>query len=302
MRMRVWGQTMALPTLPNDSNLASIKAEDRFTRSRLEVHPLTVGLAAALAQFINTKWQTALLLEFKLEDDLALATARIHYADLVLNGLVKKLDTSLLLITNKDRTAPLYAQFFGNQRPFQVAAGILGPQLETMRGWVSLLLDSAHDSLKALGTEVDLAVKQADTAVADKKAAENAILVFTTTGERRNVIDDYNALRKITYGELGKLQHQNPDLPNDFADSFFRHESRRNDDKLSPEQLKQKIDALTAQKETLQKKLDDALARQKAEMEQKEADEQRRLEIEVKKKERDELDASIKKMEASLKK
>jgi hypothetical protein len=293
---------MALPTLPNDSNLANIKDEDRFTRSRLEVHPLTVVLAASLAQFINTNWQTALLLEFKLEDDLARASARIHYADQVLNTLVKKLDTSLLLLTNKDRTAPLYAQFFGNQRPFQVAAGILGPQLETMRGWVALLLGSVHDSLKALGTEIDLAVKQADAAVAAKTTAENALLVFTTTGERRKVIDDYNALRKSTYGELGKLQHQHPDLPNDFADSFFRHESRRNDDKLSPEQLKQKIDALAAQQETLQKKLDDALARQKADAEQKEADEQRRLEIEIKKKARDELDLSIKKLEAEFKK
>jgi hypothetical protein len=290
----VTATNMALPTLPSDTNLATINEEDRVTRCHLQVNPMTAALAAPFAAFIGTNWRNALLLEMQLEDDLALASARILHADRVLNGLVKKVDTTLLLLTGKDRTAALYVQFFGQQRPFQVAAGILGPQLETMRGWVSLLLGSAHDALKALGAEVDQAVKDADAAVAAKKTAENALLVFATTGEGRKVIDDYNALRKSTYGELGKLQHQNPDLPNDFADSFFRHESRRGDDKLSPEQLKQQ--------ETLQKKLEAALARQKAEMEQKEADEQRRLALEAKKKEREELDAAIKKMEAEMKK
>jgi hypothetical protein len=36
--------------------------------------------------------------------------------------LVKKLDTTLLLITNKARTAPLYVQFFGHQREDHVHA------------------------------------------------------------------------------------------------------------------------------------------------------------------------------------
>ncbi len=293
---------MALPTLANDTTLVAINDEDRFTRCNLQVNPVTTALAAPFATFIGTNWRTALLLEIQLEDDLALASARILQADRVLNVLVKKVDTTLLLLTNKDRAAALYIQFFGQQRPFQVAAGILGPQLETMRGWVSLLLGSSHDALKALGAEVDQAVKEADAAVAAKKAAENALLVFATTGEGRKLIDDYNALRKSTYGELGKLQHQNPDLANDFADSFFRHESRRNDDKLSPEQLKQKIEGLAVQQETLQKKLEAALVRQKAEMDQKEAEEQLRVELEAKKREREELNAAIKKMEADLKK
>jgi len=139
---------MSLPTLPPDITLVTLKDdEDNFSRSKLEAHPLTVTLAVPFTNFINTVWQTAFLRELQLDYDLALASARIHQADRVLNTLVKKVDTTLLLITNKDRTAPLYVQFFGHQRPFEVAAGILGPQLETMRGWVPLLQGSSHTSL-----------------------------------------------------------------------------------------------------------------------------------------------------------
>src|SRR5262249_4654518 len=150
------------------------KEEDNLTRSTLEANPLTAPLALPLADFIDQVWEPAHLKEISLDYNLSQATARVLYADSALNGLVKKLDSALLMLTNKDRTAPMYVLYFGAQRPFEVAAGILGPQLETMRGWIGLLSASQDKTLQAIGDEIQAAVTVADAAVSAKAAAENA--------------------------------------------------------------------------------------------------------------------------------
>jgi hypothetical protein len=294
---------MAITTISNDISLSDIKEEeDDLTRGKLKVNPLTAALAVPFTIFMTQTWQPARLKEEALVHDLVVATQRVLYADFVLNGLVKKLDGALLMLTNKDRTAPIYLVYFGSQRPFEVAAGILGTQLETMRGWVPLLAASSEPALKAIGDEIKVAVDAADAAVKEKATAENALLVFKTTGERAQVIEAYNALRKVTYGELGKIKHEHPELPNDFADTFFRHESKRNDDKLSPEQLQMKIDSLAAQMAVLEQKRQAILDKQKADAEAKVlADQkQRQAALDAKKKEMEDLASTIKKMEDDL--
>jgi hypothetical protein len=293
---------MAIVTISNDDPLSFIKEEDNITRSNLEANPLTVSLAVPFSNFLTQTWQPVRLKEEALEYALALATARILYADSVLNGLVKKLDSALLMITNKDRTALLYVQFFGAQRPFEVAAGVLGPQLEKMRNWVPLLAASPHATLKAIGTEIESAVAMADAAVKAKATAESDLLMFETTGERAQLIDAYNALRKSTYGELGKIKHQHPELPNDFADTFFRHESKRAEDRMSLDQLQTKIDTVAAQLAVLEKKRQAMLEKMKADADAKiELERKQKLDaLEAKKKEREALDAHIAKLEGEL--
>lgn len=291
---------MAISTISNDTALSTIKDEDNFTRSTLEVNPLTTALSVPFADFMDQKWQPMHLKELELDYALALGTARVLHADTVLNGLVKKLDGALLMLTGKDRTAPLYSLYFGAQRPFEVAAGILGPQLETMRAWIPLLKASSDTTLQAIGAEVKAAVAAADDAVKVKADAESALLVFNTTGERPHLVATYNALRKGTYGELGKIKHEHPELPNDFADTFFRHEGKRADDKLSPDQVQTKIDALKVQQATLEKKRQALLDKEKADAEARLLLEEKQAAIEAKKKEKSALDAAIRKMESEL--
>jgi hypothetical protein len=280
--------------------LLFIKEEDNTTQSNLEANPLTEALAVPLAQFITQTWQPVFLMELGLEYALVLANARVLHADAVLNGLVKKLDGALLMLTNKDRAAPRYMLYFGDQRPFEVAAGILGPQLETMRAWIPLLAGSLEATLQAIGDEIKIAVAEADAAVKAKADAESALLVFRTTGERAQLVNQYNALRKSTYGELGKIKHQHPELPNDFAETFFRHEGKRVEDKMSPEQLQTRIEALKAQQAILEKKRQAKLDKQKEEADARIELEQKQAAIEAKKKDREALDAEIRQMEAAL--
>jgi hypothetical protein len=289
---------MAIATILKSRSLLYIKADDNLTRSNLEANPLTAALAVPLADFMIQRWQPTHLKEMTLEYALSLATARVAYADTVLNELVKRLDGALFMIT-KSRTAALYLQYFGAQRPFEVAAGILGPQLETMRGWIGPLLASPEPTLKAVGEEIKAAVAAADAAVQAKADAENALLVFRMTGERTQLVDEYNALRKVTYGELGKIKHQHPGLPNDFAETFFRHEGKRLEDKISLDQMEAKIDALNAQQKALEKKRDARIEKQKQD-EEAAALEQKQAALEAKRKEKEALEAEIRKMENEI--
>ncbi|MFO0590895.1 MAG: hypothetical protein U0441_25350 [Polyangiaceae bacterium] len=294
---------MAISTISNDTTLSSIKEEDNHTRASLSAHPLTAALAAPYATFISQTWEPVVSQERALEYALAFATARVLYADSVLNVLVHKLDSALLMLTGKDREALLYTRYFGDKRPFEVALGVLGPQLETMRGWIpDLMAPQQQPLLQAIGAEIQAAVADADSAVAAKLAADNAITAFRSTGPRAQLVSEYNALRKQTYGALGKMRHEHPELPSDFADSFFRHDMSRNLDRLSAEQLQAKIDAVTAQKNALEKKRDARLAQQKAEADAKAAVEQKQIAaaLDAKKKQKAALDADIAKMEAQV--
>jgi hypothetical protein len=293
---------MPISTLPNDSPILSVKENDDVTRSTLEANPLTAALAVPLADFMIQTWQPTYLSALALDYALAVAHARELYADVVCNGLVYKLDGALLMLTNKDRSAPIYVQYFGAQRPFEVCAGILGPQLETMRSWISPLTSSSNATLQAIGGEIKVAVGDADAAVTAKAAAKSAILVFETTGERALMIAAYNALRKVTYGALGQIKHLHAELPNDFADTFFRHEGKRAVDKMSPDQLQAKADALEAQATALKQKRQAILDKQKADEEAKLELEKKQAALDAKLKDKQALDAEIKKMEDDLKK
>lgn len=121
------------------------------------------------------------------------------YADLLLNDLVKKLNVALPMLTGKNRNAPLYTFYFRAARPFEVAAGILGPQLETMRGWFPEPKKSTDATLQSIGKGIELAVTKADAAVQAKADAEAAIKVFETTGERFRLV---NPQQRPSQGDL----------------------------------------------------------------------------------------------------
>jgi hypothetical protein len=98
-----------------------------------------------------------------------------------------------------------------------------------MRGWLPSLKDAASAGLRALGDQLKPAVEQADLAVTALSTARQRNRDFRTIGERKAFIDATNALRKSTYGALAELPHKHPEknLPNTFAESFFKRTTRR---------------------------------------------------------------------------
>lgn len=291
---------MAVQTLDRDAAFSLVQNHTDVTQSRLEANPLTAALAAPFADFRKNRFVPTFLASLVIDYAVAQGRAQVFYTDTVLNGLVQKLDHALLILVKNDRSAPLYQKYFGQQRPSDVVAPLLGPQLETMRDWISSLLAQPHASLQAIGAEIKAAVAAADAAVQVKKGAEGAQSDFAQSGDRAQMIDAYNALRKSTFGKLGEIQHQNPQLPTNFPDTFFLHEMRKRDDKLSAEQIQGKIDAMKEDLATWQKKLEKAQAREQAEADEKAQQAAAAAALADKRKQAEALAAEIKKLEGEV--
>jgi hypothetical protein len=291
---------MPIETFPNNKSLDYIKWNDNTTRSNLQANPLTSSLAEAFADFMAQRWQPTYLKELSLEYALSLASARAAYAHGVLNGLVKKLDGALFVVT-KNRGSLLYQQYFGAKRPHEVIDMRLEAQVEVMRGFIASLQASKVTALAALGDEIKTAVEAAETAVKGRDDAQSTLRTFRLTGERAQLVADYNALRKKTYGELGKIRHEHPELPNDFAETFFHHRKRTTEETLSPEEMSTKIEELKAQQAALEEQRAAAIAEQKHQEEEAAKLAQKQAALEEKKKEKEALEAEIKKMESEIK-
>jgi hypothetical protein len=95
--------------------------------------------------------------------------------------------------------------------------------------------------------------------------ASSANRQFRDIGARKQFIDKVNAARKQTHGELSKLPFQQLGLPTDFADQFFRPETRADEEEEEEtiDTVKASIadlDAQLTEKKTRLKKLEDEAA------------------------------------------
>lgn len=266
---------MGIPTIDYDSSLELVLDELAYTRARLKAHPLTAALAADFDAF-QPKWMAVFTQEIGLRAERQDAAARVIAADDDLDDLSDGLSKALLIITKGNRGDPLYKLYYGDKRPSDLKRPTLGPQLETMRGWTPSLVASPHAMLTDYGTQLQDKVGVADDAVATAASAEQKSRAFRTVGERKALIDDFNALRKATYGKLAEMPHTQPaaKLPASFADRFFRHGTWTPPEKpATSAELAAEIAAKQAEVEALQAELaktkadEDADAQAKAQAE-----------------------------------
>lgn len=270
---------MTLPTLAPDSTVSTLRAEVVYTHSRLLAHPFAAPHALDFTAIL-AECTKAAADEHALEDAVTTATAQIDGSDDALDSFVDALSNAILLENDNNRSAPEYVQYFGNKRPYEIKRPVLGDELETIRSWIPSLKASKSSTVHALGAQAETYVAQADAAVKAKGTSEQALRVFHITGERRQLVDRINALRKTTYGALAKLPHepQGKTLPADFADAFFLHETSKKKTR-SVKKVQERIDALQAEIEVLQKDLKDLekAAADKAKEDAQEASDQEAL-------------------------
>jgi hypothetical protein len=139
-----------------------------------------------------------------------------------------------------------------------------------MRTWPPSLLASANATLKEIGAKIEAKVKEAADALIAESEAEQKLTDFRVSGPRKALVDKFNALRKSTHGALAKYAHEHPEknLPSDYADSFFRHESAPRAPTL-PE-IERKITFVEAELTRLKTQRDQIVAAQDAEEKLKE--------------------------------
>lgn len=238
---------MAVRNLRHLISLLALRGEIIHTLDQVKAHPLTQTYIPVF-EALRDEWSAVFAEELALRDGLSAANARIVSIDTTLNGLAGRVSKLLLVITDDDKTHPLYVAYFKKKTLSDFKRPILGAQLEAMKGWISELKTSEDPNLVTLGADVEAAVTLADAAVAARSKLEADNAFFRETGSRKKLFDKVNAARQQTHGELAKMPHEKLGLPATFANLFFRHLASDNDDApITVEMIDEEIAALEEQ-------------------------------------------------------
>ena len=259
---------MALSTILSTASLSSVREGLVYSGARTAANARTAQFSGGFTGLITSIGLVSAQ-ELALDDAVIIAGAVIDAAAEDLRTFVSTLSHALLVITEDDRTAAQFVQFFGTKRPSDVNDLTFADALEFIRPWPALLAASAFAALSALAAQAASLVAACDKAVTDEKAAEQAARIFALTGDRAKLIDEVNAVRKATYGDIGELPHLpgGETLAASFADRFFEHESRPR--VLSSKQLSAKIDAHNKAGDKLKTQLAAAQVREAAAAQEK---------------------------------
>ncbi len=257
-------------TLEIDEPFNEIDGELRHTEMTATAYTLTAALAIPFAPLrIDLRKHKAD--EATLTDNILLARALALSADDDLNRLVDDTKNVVLAMSANDYQAPLYKQLFSGQSPSELKRPLLGSQLATMRTWVGPLGAAGNADLSAIAIRLAAAIVKADEAETKMALAQQAMDVFTA-GPRTTFVNECNALRKLTYGKLGEIIHNNPELPSDFSDRFFMTNGGSRAPSISElsqsvERLRAKLKRQEAQLEAMKEKAAlQVKARQEAEL------------------------------------
>ncbi len=210
-------------TIEQDEPLDVVDDELRETQLQTAASPLTAALSAPFAE-ARQDLVTVRAQEVQLEDDLRAAEARGLFVDDELNAIVDETKVAVLAHVENDHSAPLHRQLFGGQAPSELKRPLLGEQLATQRVWVAPLLESTNPTLQAIGQRLEGVVERADEVLSAQAVARQRLDQFRL-GARKAFIDRCNALRKLTYGQLGEIAHSHPELKlsASFPARFFLH-------------------------------------------------------------------------------
>jgi hypothetical protein len=170
----------------------------------------------------------------------------VEHADADLDTTSDGIPGTILIETKNNRRSPLFARYFGTQQPHRFRRSVLGPQLTVMRAWPPSLKESTNPTLKAHGELLTTQVAAADDALKMVSVAEQELTDFRTFGERQQLFNEANGLRKQLHGDVSKLVHAHPEwsVGRTYVNALFEHESAHPD--LTDADIERKIEALNA--------------------------------------------------------
>lgn len=186
-------------------------------RARLAADPRTASLVAAWDSWI-ADWKTTYIQEIDLRIALITANAIATFCDEELDDLSGETWTA----TEDDPAERLF--YYNGKTNKQFTAPRHGIQYQKMGAWITHMAASKDPRIVDIGTRLVVKYKAAGDAVKVAQDADTASREFRTTGNRRQLIDRYNALGKSTEGNLKEMPHAHPELklPNDYVERFMR--------------------------------------------------------------------------------
>jgi len=135
----------------------------------------------------------------------------------------------------------------------------LGKQYQQMGTWITHMTASLNGRIVDIGKRIVIKHDEATTAIKTAQDADTASREFRLTGDRRQLIDRFNALGKGTEGELKEMPFAHPELklPNNFFERFMR--AARSVVPATVEELTKKRDAVKEELDAAQAELDAAI-------------------------------------------
>lgn len=249
---------MAILTLHSNSySLNTLHDEILYTFTRLKAEGSMTALTATFESLLG-ECKKAQETEVGLHEKIIMAEAMVDTCDDRLDRGIDALSSTILKISQGDRSHALYQRYFGLVRPSELKKPILGEELDTVRKWIDSLKSSLYKEVQEVGATLEKVVKEADLAVKEVNSAREQMADFRTTGIRALLFEKVNAARKSTYGELSKRSHDISDKKSsDFANQFFmRVRSKKRPDPVTANQFKLRIEELQQDLKLVQEQYD----------------------------------------------
>jgi hypothetical protein len=135
----------------------------------------------------------------------------------------------------------------------------LGKQYQQMGTWITHMIGSQNGRIAEIGTRLAIKHGEATLAITIAQDADTASREFRLTGDRRKLIDRFNALGKGTEGDLKEMPFAHPELklPTNFVERFMR--AARSVVPATVDELTKKRDAVKEELEAVQVELDAAI-------------------------------------------
>jgi hypothetical protein len=135
----------------------------------------------------------------------------------------------------------------------------LGKQYLQMGTWITHMTGSQNGRIADIGARLAVKHGEATAAITTAQDADTASREFRLTGDRRQLIDRFNALGKGTEGTLKEMPFARPELrlPNNFVERFMR--AARSVVPPTVDELTKKRDAVKEELDAAQAELDAAI-------------------------------------------
>lgn len=265
------------PTLTVDHSLTDVLHEVVYTYKYLSK---TGHLASHLAIFAGLV-QQGKSLQAKAEtlrEDIFEAEIDAEITDAKLNAKCAEVLTQVNELKDDKERSLLRTRLIANKSPSVFYRPVLGPQLNAVRVWPSVLTELSFVPLNSLAPSVQATVDEGNTAENNLNAKSLEEQNFFSFGDFKKYVDQVNAARKQLEGDADAFRHAHSELnlPKDFAKMPFRQ--REKDTELSSAKLAKKIASAEAELSRLKKIQDGRLNEAKAEEEaRKELERQAKL-------------------------
>jgi hypothetical protein len=235
--------------------------EIQYSLSQMSQEPLAAAYVPPF-QALRDEWQTVLLEEIGILDQISQAQAAVNKADRALDVFAGSVSRAIDDNTDGKTRKQLRTALFKNKALSKFRRPVLSSQLLAMTDWSDILIKCGVAALVALAPKADQLVNAGQAADALRSDAQQQNRQFRDVGARKQFIDKVNAARQDAHGGLGKLPFQNPTLPQDFGEGFFYSEPPR-DEEETIDEVQSSIVELSAQleeRQALLKKLEDEAA------------------------------------------